>query len=584
MKAHKFLILAVLPVLVFFFSSAFIQKQDGVVQSSSNVTAFSDSSSLKSHDIHPELFYDESFLNRYKLPFTASFKLTNSVYPNINISRDTFPQNEPSVKISRKNLNIVVAAWRDFRTGVDPAIRRIGYSRSTDGGITWDNSRLLPAHDPMHPRASDPAVCTDTAGNFYISTISLNNSNWDGIPVVYKSTNQGVSFDQSFNIAPHTDTSLFDDKEYITCDLVPGSPYSNNIYVAWAGYDSLTVCRSTNGGMNWSDRIHLSYLRGGTGLVPAVGADGEVYIIWMGGSTSVGSGPGIYFNKSTNGGLNFSFAEIIDTISHISLQRLPSMAVDISNGPRRGFVYAVWSNDVPPNSTDEDIFFKFSSDLGSTWSARKRVNDDPPGNGKWQYWPWISVNELGNIFIIYFDTRNTSSSQIVEAYLAYSTNGGETFVNEVLSTQQFSTNGPNFNVRFGDYIGIDSWGGKTVPVWTDQRAGEYNQEIYTAVIVDSLIGIKPAASSVPDEFKLYQNYPNPFNPSTTIKFEIPKQENVILKVFDILGREVQTMLNEQLKAGTYEVKWDAGSYSSGIYFYKLEVPGFTETRKMIFIK
>jgi hypothetical protein len=570
--------LALFTAFVLFINSAVIQKPDRETQSSPNVL-LSDSSSLRSHDIHPEFYFSELYLRQLEMLFVSSGRLTASVYPNISISRDSFPQNEPSVKISRKNSNIILAAWRDFRTGVDPAVRRIGYSRSTDGGITWDNSRLLPVHDAMHPRASDPAVCTDTAGNFYISTISLNNSNLDGIVVVYKSTNQGLSFDYSFNIAPHIDTMQFDDKEYITCDLVPGSPYRNNIYVAWAGYDSLTVCRSTDGGLSWSDRIHHQQNGGGTGLIPVVGAEGEVYIIWMGSTFDLG--PGIYFNKSTNGGLNFSSDILVDSIFTTSFLRLPSMAVDISNRQRHGYIYAVWSN---ANGTSyEDVFFKFSSDRGSTWSARKRINNDSLGNGKSQYWPWISVNELGNIFIIYFDNRNTQP-QMVEAYFAYSTNGGESFINEVLSTQQFSVNGPNFNVRFGDYIGIDSWSGKIVPVWTDQRAGAYNQEIYTAVIVDSLIGIKPIAGVIPQEFRLHQNYPNPFNPATTIKFEIPKQTTVSLKIFDVLGREVITLINAPLRAGAYAETWNAEGFSSGVYFYRLETQDFTDTKKMILIK
>src|SRR2546422_4285986 len=67
-----------------------------------------------------------------------------TTFPNIDISRDTFPQNEPSVRISHRDPNRVVAAWRDFRTGVNPAVRRVGWSLSTDGGATWGPTALLP--------------------------------------------------------------------------------------------------------------------------------------------------------------------------------------------------------------------------------------------------------------------------------------------------------------------------------------------------------------------------------------------------------------------------------------------------------
>jgi len=85
-----------------------------------------------------------------------------------------------------------------------------------------------------------------------------------------------------------------------------------------------------------------------------------------------------------------------------------------------------------------------------------------------------------------------------------------------------------------------------------------------------------------------QNYPNPFNPSTNINFAIPKSSYVKLTIFDILGREVATIVNEKLNAGTYNTNWSAeggaSKYSSGVYFYKLEAVDFIETKKMILIK
>jgi hypothetical protein len=98
------------------------------------------------------------------------------------------------------------------------------------------------------------------------------------------------------------------------------------------------------------------------------------------------------------------------------------------------------------------------------------------------------------------------------------------------------------------------------------------------------IGIQPISSNVPSEFSLQQNYPNPFNPTTNIKFNIPKRDNVTLKVYDLLGKEVATLVNEKLQAGTYEVKFDGSNLPSGIYFYKLESESFRETKRMILIK
>jgi len=97
--------------------------------------------------------------------------------------------------------------------------------------------------------------------------------------------------------------------------------------------------------------------------------------------------------------------------------------------------------------------------------------------------------------------------------------------------------------------------------------------------------------AVPNIFSLEQNYPNPFNPSTTIRYEIPEQSFVTIKVYDILGNEITTLVNEEKAAGNYEVEFNTSSHSgnvrnltSGIYFYRLQAGSFIETKKMILMK
>ncbi len=88
----------------------------------------------------------------------------------------------------------------------------------------------------------------------------------------------------------------------------------------------------------------------------------------------------------------------------------------------------------------------------------------------------------------------------------------------------------------------------------------------------------------PGEFSLSQNYPNPFNPATTISYQIPQTELVTIKVYDVLGREVATLVNEEKTAGSYEVQFTGNGLTSGIYFYQLKVDNFVETKKMILLK
>ena len=96
---------------------------------------------------------------------------------------------------------------------------------------------------------------------------------------------------------------------------------------------------------------------------------------------------------------------------------------------------------------------------------------------------------------------------------------------------------------------------------------------------------------MPDKFSLYQNYPNPFNPTTKIKFALPKSSFTTIKIYNTLGSEVATLVNEQLQPGTYEVEFDGSKFASGVYYYKLIVRqagsstgDYTETKKMVLVK
>jgi hypothetical protein len=93
-----------------------------------------------------------------------------------------------------------------------------------------------------------------------------------------------------------------------------------------------------------------------------------------------------------------------------------------------------------------------------------------------------------------------------------------------------------------------------------------------------------ALTNIPTEYLLYQNFPNPFNPITTIKYDIVEIQDVEVTVYDVIGRKITTLVNEQQQPGKYEVKWDATNVSSGIYFYQLKTNDYVDTKKMILLK
>jgi len=98
------------------------------------------------------------------------------------------------------------------------------------------------------------------------------------------------------------------------------------------------------------------------------------------------------------------------------------------------------------------------------------------------------------------------------------------------------------------------------------------------------VGVKVLSYEIPANFKLEQNYPNPFNPSTMIRYHLPKNANVTLKIYDRLGREVETLFNGKQGAGIYEIDWNASGYSSGVYYCRMVSEGFSSTRQIVLVK
>ena len=89
---------------------------------------------------------------------------------------------------------------------------------------------------------------------------------------------------------------------------------------------------------------------------------------------------------------------------------------------------------------------------------------------------------------------------------------------------------------------------------------------------------------LPKEFRLEQNYPNPFNPTTTIQFSVPKASNVTIKIYDVIGRQVATLIDDEYQPGQYKVVFEAGQLATGLYIYRIQAGDFRETKKLMFLK
>ena len=131
----------------------------------------------------------------------------------------------------------------------------------------------------------------------------------------------------------------------------------------------------------------------------------------------------------------------------------------------------------------------------------------------------------------------------------------------------------------GDLSSTIPTGGDTLYLFTLKGLSKYD----TLRVFDLPAGILNE-NNIPEQYSLAQNYPNPFNPFTTIRFEIPVSGNVSIKIYDILGSEVKTLVNEEKNAGKYEVVFNASKFASGVYFYQLRAGDFVSTKKMILLK
>ncbi|MFH1198477.1 MAG: T9SS type A sorting domain-containing protein [bacterium] len=468
---------------------------------------------------------------------------------------------------------------------------------SLDGGQTWTQNKMSSSHGVW----GDPCLIYDGLGNLYFGHLSNPNEGyWIDRIVVQKSTDFGVSWSDGVGVGFNPPTRV-QDKEWLGVDLT-SSQYRNNLYMSWTQFDQygssaptdssiIRFSRSTNQGETWSDAVRVSDLGGDCidsdntveGAVPCVGPNGEVYLSW--------SGPlGIMFDKSLNGGQTFGkdifvtqlYAGWDLTIPGINrCNGMPVTCCDISSSPFRGTIYINWS-DQKNSSSDTDIFLAKSTDGGNTWSTPIKVNNDE--SGRHQFFTWMSVDPSnGYIYLVCYDRRNTQNNT-TEVYLARSKDGGDTFENFKISETPFQ---PVREVFFGDYITVVALNGKIFPVWT--RMDNNILSIWSDVLEDSdlIVSIDENSEAV-EKFYLGQNYPNPFNPSTNINFYISDDSFVTLKVYDVLGEEIASLVNDNLKKGNHEIKYDISRNenikASTILFYRLKTENYSSTKKMVYLK
>ncbi|MBU1421963.1 MAG: T9SS type A sorting domain-containing protein, partial [Bacteroidetes bacterium] len=119
---------------------------------------------------------------------------------------------------------------------------------------------------------------------------------------------------------------------------------------------------------------------------------------------------------------------------------------------------------------------------------------------------------------------------------------------------------------------------------TNLFAGTWGGGVWRRPLSEMITSVQPLPGELPAAFRLEQNYPNPFNPVTTIEYHIPVSAHVLLKVFDLLGREVATLVNEGKAVGVHTIHYDASGLAGGVYFYRIQAGNYVEARKLVLLR
>jgi hypothetical protein len=419
--------------------------------------------------------------------FTGSkikaFSVVTDDSPDIPVTTENSTQSENSIFVSPLDNLVVLNSNNSTQNPVGNLYGANDFY-SFDGTETWGGE----VQGAGGANSGDPSAVIGLNGRMYVNFISADY----GQGLAYSDDN-GENW-TTRTISPNPEQLA--DKNHLWIDNSTASPYEGNLYNVWTDFggpynSEIVVSSSSDDGDTWSSRIPISTaINAGShnqGVNAKTGPNGEVYAAWSVYNSWPSDEGAIGFARSMDGGVTWEPAtRIIENIRGIRttetsknhrVNSFPSMAVDISGGTNNGTIYIVWTNiGTPGVNTNEsiDVYLIKSTDNGTTWSAPTRVNQDPYGEGKQHYFPWICCDDVtGTLSVIFYDDRNVNANQC-ETFCANSYDAGDSWEDFKVSDVAF-TPAPIPGLAggyMGDYLGISANDGKVYPVWPDNRDGK----------------------------------------------------------------------------------------------------------------
>jgi hypothetical protein len=440
--------------------------------------------------------------------------------------------------------DVIHVVWYDGYT-VGVGNWNIFYKRSTDRGLTWSANVNL--SNNQSSISYNPAIAVS---GFYVHVAWYDNQDGNFEEHYIRSTDGGMTWNSKIRLANNTASSLH------RSIAASGS----NVHFVWFdnrdNNDEIYYKNSTDGGDTWSADVRLSNTAGES-YNPAVAVSGSVvHVAWQ---DSTAGNWEIYYKRSTNGGTSWGADTRLTNNSAIS--NFPTLAVSGST------VHIAW---VDYRNGAGNIYYKRSVNGGANWGADTRLTKSNDQN----YWPSLAVN--GSVVHLVYARIVKTGYEII---YNISNNDGIKWGTDVqLTSNPAKSSVPSIAVS-GSNIHI---------IFRDDRDGNYEiyYKRYIGTSIPKSIPTIAQDEGNPTAFQLMQNYPNPFNPSTIIRWQAPVSSKQTLKVYDLLGNEVATLVDDYRDAGSYEVEFNTKDYylASGIYLYRIEAGDFIQTKMMILMK
>jgi len=434
-----------------------------------------------------------------------------------------------------------------------------------NNGSSWER---------MNPNGLNPAV--------FGSAITTNGTIWIAADssMILNSTNSGVVWNEII-------------RNYITAENI-NSIYFKDQFSGIACGNKGVLIKSTNGGLNWK---HTGFNDAGN-LRNIKFTDNNTGYLCGGNGTS----EGIIF-KTTDFG-NSWISQYRDS-SHLNTICFLNSQTGFAAGAKGFYLKTTngginWNRFRFQDTTINNIFF-INSNTGFICS-RKIFKTTNSGLNWYQVLndPSVQLQVTGNIVYAISRLFNVNylnkSTDLGETWSSASQGSGLNFSFHFINSEtgwlsngsvirRTTNGGANWTIQPGTAISV------LTMYFTDQLHGWAAGTIGSIIrTLSGGIGITPISSEIPMKYILQQNYPNPFNPVTKIRFSIPLStglyagRGVLLKIYDVLGKEIAVLVNEQLKPGIYEINWNAENLPSGVYFYSLITNEFTQTKKMVVVK